>query len=393
MTWKTPRHFSEEAFLCATFSEFIKCWGSGKRARIFVESMNGGAFVNFSTFLGNPGSDHINHRKMAATTSRHPEGHHEDIPRNPHSGSAPTSSRKKSKRKTERDNKRAAEFQKRKADEAERGVSAATANPSEEKEATATEGEVAKAAPDDDENTANTANEARVSVINVVDKTLGDNLLFMGNVPRFSFHDNSDTDSEALLNVDGNELLENSEDRSQDLCKESDQELNDRAENEAKTKAETHDSSAHRIPDPPPPPPPQEQQRKLFASTANKESFPKCRDRKEMIQLKVLNIFAPSMCDSKVLRWNLKYWKDFLAGLYPRILEINFWEEAEHRAQHNDQIEQKELKKRLLWQRANPKEFLAWLEKRNGPWDDWDTPSVSSRQTHQKKKKKRKSRF
>ena len=160
----------------------------------------------------------------------------------------------------------------------------------------------------------------------------------MGNVPRFSFHDNSDTDSEALLNVDGNESLENSEDRSQDLCKESDRELNDRAENEAKTKVETHDSSAHRIPDPPPPSPPQAQQRKLFSSTANKESFPNCRDRKEIIQLKVLNIFAPSMCDSKVLRWNLKYWKDFLAGLYPRILEINFWEEAEHRAQQNDQI-------------------------------------------------------
>ena len=213
MTWKTPRHFSEEAFLCATFSEFIKCWGSGKRARIFVESMNGGAFVNFSTFLGNPGSDHINRRKMAATTSRHPEGHHEDTPRNPHSGSAPTSSRKKSKRKTERDNKRAAEFQKKKADEAERGVSAATANPPEVKEATATKGEVAKAAEaanaelDDDENTAQTANEARVSVITVADKTLGDNLHSMRNVSKFSFYDSSDTDSEALLNVDGNESL------------------------------------------------------------------------------------------------------------------------------------------------------------------------------------------
>ena len=184
MKYKTQRNFSEEAFLHATFSEFIKCWGSGKRARIFVESMNGGAFVNFSTFLGNPGSDHINRRKMAATTSRHPEGHYEDTPRNPHSGSAPTSSRKKSKRKTERDNKRAAEFQKKKADEAERGVSAATANPPEVKEATATKGEVAKAAEvakaeldddentaDADENTAQTANEARVSVINVADKT------------------------------------------------------------------------------------------------------------------------------------------------------------------------------------------------------------------------------
>ena len=48
MTWKSQRHFSEEAFLQATFREFTKFWGSGKRARIFVESMNGGVFVSFS---------------------------------------------------------------------------------------------------------------------------------------------------------------------------------------------------------------------------------------------------------------------------------------------------------------------------------------------------------
>ena len=234
MKWKTQRHFSEEAFLSATFSEFVKCWGSGKRARIFVESMNGSAFVNFSTFLGNPGSDHINRRKMAATTSRHPEGRHEDTPRHPHSGPAPTSSRKKSKRKTERDNKRAAEFQKRKADEAERGVSTATANPSEEKEVTATENpteeeeatatkkEVAKAANNAsgndfkdsktaNENGAKTSNDARVSVINVTDKTLGVDLHSAKNIHKLSFHDNSDTDSEELLNVDGNESLQDLE--------------------------------------------------------------------------------------------------------------------------------------------------------------------------------------
>ena len=57
----------------------------------------------------------------------------------------------------------------------------------------------------------------------VLDNTLGDNLHFMGNVPRFSFHDNSDTDYEALLNVDGNESLKSYADRNQELCKESDQ--------------------------------------------------------------------------------------------------------------------------------------------------------------------------
>ena len=114
MTWESQRHFSEEAFLQATLSEFIKCWGSGKRARIFVESVNGGAFVNFSTFLGNPGAPHIDPRKskMAARTSRHPEGHHDtQNGGNPH---FQATSKKKSKRKTERDNARAAEFQKKK---------------------------------------------------------------------------------------------------------------------------------------------------------------------------------------------------------------------------------------------------------------------------------------
>ena len=216
MNWRTQ--FSEEAFLHATFSEFIKCWGSGKRARIFVESMNGGAFVNFSTFLGNPGMIHINERKMAAKTHRHPGSNH-DNQSNFHSGSAPTSSKKKSKRKTERDNKRAAEFQKKKAEEAEREASAATAIPSKEKEARKAKEEVAPTAnevPVDDKNTANENTDepsdgARVSVINVEDKTLGDKIHSIRNVSKCSFLDTSDTDSEALLNVDGNESFKDPE--------------------------------------------------------------------------------------------------------------------------------------------------------------------------------------
>ena len=114
MTWESQRHFSEEAFLQATLREFTKCWGSGKRARIFVESVNGGAFVSFSTFLGNPGAPHVNPRKskMAARTNGHPEGQHDNQNGgNPHSQAT---SKKKSKRKTDRDNARAAEFQKKK---------------------------------------------------------------------------------------------------------------------------------------------------------------------------------------------------------------------------------------------------------------------------------------
>ena len=216
MKWKTQRNFSEEAFLHATFSEFVKCWGSGKRARFFVESMNGGAFVNFSTFLGNPGMVHDNRKKMAAKTYRHPEGHH-DTQHNPHSGSAQTStqnlSRRKSKRKTERENKRAADFQKKKSEEAERVASEGAMADNEE---------VAKAAKKPsggdsydpktaDKDGANTTNEARVSVINVADKTPGDNLHSTRNIFKLSFHENSDTDSDSLLNVDGNELLQDPE--------------------------------------------------------------------------------------------------------------------------------------------------------------------------------------
>ena len=116
MTWKSQRHFSEEAFLQATLREFTKFWGSGKRARIFVECVNGGAFVSFSTFLGNPGAPHIDPRKTAKT-SGYPEGHHDNQNGgNPHFQAA---FKKKSKRKTERDNARAAEFQKKKKEEAE----------------------------------------------------------------------------------------------------------------------------------------------------------------------------------------------------------------------------------------------------------------------------------
>ena len=81
-----------------------------------MESVNGGAFVSFSTFLGNPGAPHIDPRKfnMTARTSRHPEGHQDSQNGgNPHFRAAPKN-KKKSKRKTERDNKRAAEFQSKK---------------------------------------------------------------------------------------------------------------------------------------------------------------------------------------------------------------------------------------------------------------------------------------
>ena len=45
---------TEEAFLLSTFSEFVKCWKSSKKSRLFIESVNGMAFMNFSVFLGDP---------------------------------------------------------------------------------------------------------------------------------------------------------------------------------------------------------------------------------------------------------------------------------------------------------------------------------------------------
>ena len=57
---RSKRHFTEEAFLFSTFMEFNKCWRSGKKSRLVIESnVNGFAFVNFSAFLGYPETLHV----------------------------------------------------------------------------------------------------------------------------------------------------------------------------------------------------------------------------------------------------------------------------------------------------------------------------------------------
>ncbi len=96
------RHFTEEAFLFLTFVEFNKCWSSGKKSRLVIESVNGFAFVNFSAFLGHPKTIHFAPREN----------------QNP----GRKSSKKKSKRKTQRDNQRAARFQERKRQEIDAAV-------------------------------------------------------------------------------------------------------------------------------------------------------------------------------------------------------------------------------------------------------------------------------
>ena len=97
---RSKKHFSEGAFLFATFMEFNKCWRSGKKSRLIVESVNGFSFINFTAYLGHPESMHVappEKRKPGSTVKRKP--------------------RKKSKKKTERDNVRAARFQAKKQQE------------------------------------------------------------------------------------------------------------------------------------------------------------------------------------------------------------------------------------------------------------------------------------
>ena len=103
---------TEEAFLLSTFSEFVKCWKSGKRSRLFIESVNGMAFMNFSVFLGNPSEAHF-------TPSPHPQRRHPSPKEN---------KRKKSSRKIQRDNERAARYQENKRKELA-AASAASGNP------------------------------------------------------------------------------------------------------------------------------------------------------------------------------------------------------------------------------------------------------------------------
>ena len=73
---------SEGGFVLASLMEFMKAWESGANARLFLESTNGSAFVSFGCFLGQPTEMHVKPKK-----------------------------KEKSKKKQERDNLRAANFQ------------------------------------------------------------------------------------------------------------------------------------------------------------------------------------------------------------------------------------------------------------------------------------------
>ena len=96
----------EEEFLFSSFIEFNKCWRSGTKARVIMESFNGVAFVNFTAFLGHPDDVHFDSRPAEQKPTKKP--------------------RKKSDKKIKRDNERAAQFQKRKRKEEEEEEEAAS---------------------------------------------------------------------------------------------------------------------------------------------------------------------------------------------------------------------------------------------------------------------------
>lgn len=96
----------KKGFLSSTFREFNKCWRSGDKARVIMETFNGHAFINFSAYLGYPDDVHFQSRPAE---------------RNP-----PKKPRKKSAKKIKRDNERAAQFQEKKRKEEDTVASAST---------------------------------------------------------------------------------------------------------------------------------------------------------------------------------------------------------------------------------------------------------------------------
>ena len=50
---------TEEAFVLANVKEFVKLWGSGRRANLQLECQNGQAFIKFSSQLGAPADRHF----------------------------------------------------------------------------------------------------------------------------------------------------------------------------------------------------------------------------------------------------------------------------------------------------------------------------------------------
>ena len=67
---RSKRYFTEGAFLFSTFVEFNKCWRSGKKSRLVIESnVNGFAFFNFSAFFAEPTPENLSADSNFANTN------------------------------------------------------------------------------------------------------------------------------------------------------------------------------------------------------------------------------------------------------------------------------------------------------------------------------------
>ena len=87
---------TEEAFVLANLKEFVKLWGSGKRAHLQLECQNGQACIKFSSQLGAPADRHF--------SPHAPQHGIHDPPQHQH----PHQPRRKGPRQRERDRARAA---------------------------------------------------------------------------------------------------------------------------------------------------------------------------------------------------------------------------------------------------------------------------------------------
>ena len=94
---------SEEAFVHATFREFIKLWGNGSQGHLQVQCFGGQAWVQLMSALGPPSSPHLFRQ------DNHHHGHHGPTHHHGHHAHHPSQHRRrKGAKQRDRDRARAA---------------------------------------------------------------------------------------------------------------------------------------------------------------------------------------------------------------------------------------------------------------------------------------------
>ena len=91
---------SEGGFVFASLMEFMKAWESGANARLFVESVNGSAFVSFGCFLGQPMERHFKPKKKEKSKKEAKEKASEDTEKKPAAKKKPAPKKKPEAKKT-----------------------------------------------------------------------------------------------------------------------------------------------------------------------------------------------------------------------------------------------------------------------------------------------------